>query len=140
MEQTQRSVGGANYGIPRLVGKLFRATRIPSVLLLLWIVGVPLAARTYLTVYKMRYHSRLPADIFLGGILQLKSQLDPNGMNVASAELVHLMDSLTPEQRQQGATEFEWFAFLCFVAGLVFLWWLARVILFVARKEWSTQP
>lgn len=138
MERKERFVGKAYDVSLRFAGQLFRATKISSTCLLLWCFAVPIGIKAYLSIYALIYHSRLPADIFLGGILEVKNRFDPD--TLIPPEFADLLNKLTPGQKQQGQMEFEVFSMLSLAAGIIFLWWLVTVTVFVFRKGWLPQP
>ncbi|MGI8961993.1 MAG: hypothetical protein ACR2IV_19985 [Bryobacteraceae bacterium] len=65
------------YGVPRFVGALFRATKIPSIILLIGLVGVPVVTSAYLTGYAVKNHSTFPLDLFVVGLVQFQLETNP---------------------------------------------------------------
>jgi hypothetical protein len=123
------------YGTPRLVGEFFRATKIPSIILLIGFFGVPLAVSAYMTTYAARNHSDLPVRLFAVGYIQFKIESDPVVAQNLPDYFSKAMQTTTPEQKQRGKDIFEYFAVFIFAMSVIVIWWLSSAFRFAVNRS-----
>lgn len=128
------------FGVPRFIGEWFRATKIPSLLLLLGFLGVPLLSGLYTVTYARLYHSTYPIDLFFGGAIQFKIEHDPTAAQNPPPQVTALMQKLTREQKQWGKLIYECYLGLFFVLVGAILWWIIATIRFYAKKATTQTP
>lgn len=122
------------FGVPRFVGELFRATKTPSIILLIGFLGVPIVITVFLTTYVARRHSILPAQLFIVGFLQFRVESDPASAEKLPPDFAQLLQTMTAEQKQQGKEIFEYFAVFETILAAVFIWWLIGVFRFLVNR------
>jgi hypothetical protein len=128
------------YGVPRFVGELFRATRAPSIILLIGFVVVPLGIAIYLNTSAVRNHSILPLNLWVVGFLQFRIENDPSVANNLPPHMAELLRTMTPEQKELGKQIFEYFTVLNLILAAALIWWFVRFFRFVAGKATRKAP
>ncbi|MBV8807994.1 MAG: hypothetical protein JO033_04920 [Acidobacteriaceae bacterium] len=123
-------VGQAYYGIPKFAGALFRATRVPSVILLVGFIVIPLALATYVVTSR----STLPLDLFAVGVAQFQIESDPTLATRLPPYTAHLMQTMTTEQKETGKVVFESVALFALVLAIAIFWWIFSFLRFVGRQ------
>jgi hypothetical protein len=132
---TEKGLGARiYYGVPRFVGALFRATKTPSIILLIGLIGVPFAISAYLTAYAVQKHSTLPLNLFIVGYLQFRIESDPSAATSLPPNFAQLLGAMTPEQKEQGKEIFEWFTMFILTLVIATIWWFVNALRFLANR------
>jgi hypothetical protein len=119
-------------GPPRLAGELFRATKAPSIIILL-LLGFLGTIVVFTVVYASSTHSPTPYYVLELGINQHLDILW--GPNPARAHLESsLMLNMTPEQKQSAMAVTRIILGSSFVLSLAVLWWCFGLRRFISVK------
>lgn len=122
------------FGAPAFAGQLFGATKIPSLILIAGLLGLPLMSSIGLVTYARLYHSSLPVDLLSVGYLQAKAHSDPTALSNLPPTLDAAWKRTTPEQKQTGLAIWESFSMIIFVLVIALFWWAIAALRFVAKK------
>ena len=117
--------------VPRFAGELFRATKTPTVVILVAAFVVPLIIALAVALISAYSHSRVPIQIFMGAMLQIP--LSTPGVRI-SPNLLNMLHQMTPRQLAMSI----WLSNLLVVDSLVIcfslFWWTFKADRFVMGK------
>lgn len=119
------------YGVPRLSGKIFRKVRVPLIVFLICVLGVPIVLATVIALASMINHSVVPAHILFAGFFQLE---EPKARGAASPAVLRIVQTLTPEQLALGKHIAEFLMVVSFIGAIAGCWICIKIVnLFVQR-------
>jgi len=128
------------YGIPRFVGEWFRATKIPSIILLSGMLGVPILLSIVTVVCIVGFHSGGPMTLFALGVLEHQIDKNPNVVNTMSPQLKALLQTASPAAKQWGRHFFEAYIVLGFVLAIACFWWIRKTLTFLSDRTKKKTP
>jgi hypothetical protein len=120
------------HGVPRFAGELFRATKIPTIILLIGFIGVPAALSIYLAIYATSRQSMLVINLFAVGIPQFEVEASPSSATALPPDMAELLRTMSPEQKQQGKTIVAGLFMWGLVIAVAWIWWIDSAVRFLA--------
>lgn len=118
-------------GVPRFAGEVFRATKVPSIVILsLFFAGV-IAPAIIVTVLHEFYH--WPPGLAIMAIGDFETS-PPNIHIKLAPRTIALMRTMTPEQLTFAKRLSQLKSISAFAIVLAGIWWIARFASFVQRR------
>jgi hypothetical protein len=134
MNDPKSFAAGIYYGIPRFFGEFFRATKIPTIILLLGLIVVPAVLAVFSVVYMSKTHSTHPMDLFVSGLAQFKIDSDPHAAENLPPNLAALMKRTTPQDKELGKKIVGGFFAFSLLLWAALLWWCFSAARFIKKK------
>jgi hypothetical protein len=132
----RRVLGLIYCGVPQFFGALFRATKLPSLIILIGAFGIPVLLGLTLTIVGMASHSVLPLMLLPIGILQFQS---PEIQAQAGPDMLKLLHTMTPAQLAASRYVAEFLMLDTFLVAMAIFWWLFLFLRFLTRNNSSNQ-
>jgi hypothetical protein len=118
------------HGVPRLAGSLFRATKAPTIALLVGWIGVSFILAILLT-YSAFKGSSFPLDLVRAGFAHTLITLDPANISRVPPKTLQLYESMSPTRRLLGMRIVIAFYVWGAVLAVFVFWWMHRFLTYV---------
>jgi hypothetical protein len=118
------------YGVPRFTGGLLRATRTPSIVILLGAFAVPVLFAIIATVSVIQSHSNVMTLYPVVGMWEIRLDINPDAVSKAPPFVEALLLAATPEQRDTAKTLTEILIVDSAIVLFTLPWWAYRAFQF----------
>jgi len=114
--------------VPGSARRVLRATKVPSLVILTGILGVPILFLILMTIVTLVSRSPLTFNALLFAIVQLQS---PAVQGQASPQIVEMMHNMRPAQLALGRYAAESMVIDSFVVAVALFWWILKLFRFL---------